>query len=182
VAYGHKTRLALIDEHEVFRRGLLAILDDESWAEVVHDSGSGPAPESIDGAVVSPPGLAALPPTVPAVVCWGSSDPPLGRGAAQAVAVVERDSVRPDELLAAARALVAGVGVGTDGAANGNGFDVQSRQILRLLSAGGDTRGIAESLYYSERTVKGLIRKIEDNLGARTRAEAVAKAIRRGLI
>ena len=182
MTYGRKARLALIDEHEVFRRGLLAVLVEEPWVELVHESAAGPAPEPVDVAVVSPRGLQPLPATVPAVVCCGASDPPLARRATQPVAIVERDSVRPDELLAAARALAAGLRVGANGNGNGDGFDVQSREILRMLSAGGDTRGIAESLYYSERTVKGLIRKIEDDLGARTRAEAVAKAIRLGLI
>jgi DNA-binding CsgD family transcriptional regulator len=45
-----------------------------------------------------------------------------------------------------------------------------------------DTRGISASMFYSERTVKGLIRNIEEQLNARNRAEAVAKAIRLGLI
>jgi DNA-binding CsgD family transcriptional regulator len=37
-------------------------------------------------------------------------------------------------------------------------------------------------LCYSERTVKGLIRDIEDRLSARNRVEAVVKGIRLGLI
>ena len=54
--------------------------------------------------------------------------------------------------------------------------------ILRLLAEGADTLDISRQLRYSERTIKGLIQDIERELGARSRAQAVARGIRRGLI
>jgi DNA-binding CsgD family transcriptional regulator len=178
-----RTRIAVADEHELFRRGVLTALADEPWAHVVHASPDGAIPASIDVAVVSPRTFRRLPADVAALVCRGPSDPPLPALGTRPVAIVERDELGADELLAATRALAAGLRVERNGSSpSDNRLDSKSREILRMLSAGGDTRSIAESLYYSERTVKGLIRKIEDRLGARNRAEAVAKAIRLGLI
>ena len=44
------------------------------------------------------------------------------------------------------------------------------------------TPSLSRALHYSERTIKSLIHDIAELLGARTRAEAVAKGIRLGLI
>jgi DNA-binding NarL/FixJ family response regulator len=53
---------------------------------------------------------------------------------------------------------------------------------LRLLADGCDTREIARHLCYSERTVKSIIGTVTDRLGVRNRTQAVAHAIRHGLI
>ena len=42
--------------------------------------------------------------------------------------------------------------------------------------------GHRDALSYSERTIKGVIQEIERELGARSRAHAVAEGIRQGLI
>ena len=55
-------------------------------------------------------------------------------------------------------------------------------EVLRLLAQGAGTREIAQSLSYSERTVKTLIQEIGRELGARSRAQAVAEGIRLGII
>jgi DNA-binding NarL/FixJ family response regulator len=54
--------------------------------------------------------------------------------------------------------------------------------VLRLLSEGRSTAGIAEELAYSESTIKNVIHDLVRQLGARNRAHAVALAIRAGLI
>lgn len=54
--------------------------------------------------------------------------------------------------------------------------------VLRLLSEGRGTAGIAEELAYSESTIKNVIHDLVRQLGARNRAHAVAMAIRAGLI
>jgi DNA-binding NarL/FixJ family response regulator len=54
--------------------------------------------------------------------------------------------------------------------------------VLRMLADGEVTRGIAEQLNYSERTVKNIVRDVLVKLDCRTRAHATARAIRRGLI
>jgi DNA-binding NarL/FixJ family response regulator len=54
--------------------------------------------------------------------------------------------------------------------------------VLRMLADGEVTRGIAQQLNYSERTVKNIVRDALIKLNCRTRAHAVALATRRGLI
>ena len=58
----------------------------------------------------------------------------------------------------------------------------RDRDVLQLLADGETTRGIAERLSYSERTVKNIVRDVLLKLGCRTRAHAVALAARRGVI
>ena len=62
------------------------------------------------------------------------------------------------------------------------GLDRRRLEVLRLLAEGANTRQIGESLRYSDRTIKTLIQDIERALGAKSRAQAVAEAVRKGLI
>lgn len=61
---------------------------------------------------------------------------------------------------------------------------LQSRDVavLRLLADGESTAEIADRLAYSESTIKNVIHDLVHNLGARNRAQAVALAIRAGII
>jgi DNA-binding NarL/FixJ family response regulator len=54
--------------------------------------------------------------------------------------------------------------------------------VLRLLSDGCSTAGIAVVLAYSESTIKNIVHELVHRLGARNRAHAVALAIRAGVI
>jgi DNA-binding NarL/FixJ family response regulator len=54
--------------------------------------------------------------------------------------------------------------------------------VLRMLADGESTRGIAEQLSYSERTVKNIVHDLLVKLGCKTRAHAVAHAARQGVI
>ena len=54
--------------------------------------------------------------------------------------------------------------------------------VLRYLSEGRETREIAESLGYSERTVKNVVHDLLMKMNCRNRAHAVATAARVGLI
>lgn len=58
----------------------------------------------------------------------------------------------------------------------------REHQVLRMLAEGESTRGIAERLNYSERTVKNIVRDLLDKLSCKTRAHAVALAVRQGVI
>jgi DNA-binding NarL/FixJ family response regulator len=55
-------------------------------------------------------------------------------------------------------------------------------EVLRQVSGGNRNRDIAEHLFISEETVKVHMKHIMDKLGASDRTEAVAIAIRRGII
>jgi DNA-binding CsgD family transcriptional regulator len=55
-------------------------------------------------------------------------------------------------------------------------------EVLRMLAEGESTRGIAERLSYSERTVKNIVHDLLITLKCKTRAHAVALAAREGMI
>jgi DNA-binding CsgD family transcriptional regulator len=55
-------------------------------------------------------------------------------------------------------------------------------EVLRMLAEGESTRGIAERLSYSERTVKNIVHDLLVTLKCKTRAHAVALAAREGMI
>lgn len=58
----------------------------------------------------------------------------------------------------------------------------REREILTLLASGARNKDIADALVISERTVKVHVTSLMQKLEANTRTEAVAKAIKRGLI
>ncbi|MCW2608637.1 MAG: transcriptional regulator, LuxR family [Frankiales bacterium] len=62
------------------------------------------------------------------------------------------------------------------------GLTHRERQVLELLADGEDTHGIARQLAYSERTVKNVVHDLTMRLGVRNRTQAVAQALRHGLI
>jgi DNA-binding NarL/FixJ family response regulator len=59
---------------------------------------------------------------------------------------------------------------------------VREQQVLALVANGCSTREVALELSYSERTVKNILHDVVIKFGARTRAQAVANAVRAGLI
>jgi DNA-binding NarL/FixJ family response regulator len=58
----------------------------------------------------------------------------------------------------------------------------REQQVLSLIAEGHPTREVAERLCYSERTVKNVLHDVVTKLGARSRSQAVAHAVRDGLI
>jgi DNA-binding NarL/FixJ family response regulator len=62
--------------------------------------------------------------------------------------------------------------------------DLTSREleVLRHIAGGNRNRDIAERLFVAEETVKVHVKHIMDKLGAKDRTEAVAIAVRRGII
>jgi DNA-binding NarL/FixJ family response regulator len=65
---------------------------------------------------------------------------------------------------------------------NFNGLAEREIEVLRLMADGHDTAEIATKLSYSERTIKNVLRNLITRLQVRNRTEAVAYAIRQGLI
>ena len=55
-------------------------------------------------------------------------------------------------------------------------------EVLQQIAGGNRNRDIAEKLFISEETVKVHIKHIMDKLGASDRTQAVAIAVRRGII
>jgi DNA-binding NarL/FixJ family response regulator len=58
----------------------------------------------------------------------------------------------------------------------------REQQVLALIADGHPTREVAEQLCYSERTVKNVLHDVVTKLNARSRSQAVAFAVREGLI
>jgi DNA-binding NarL/FixJ family response regulator len=58
----------------------------------------------------------------------------------------------------------------------------REQHVLSLVAEGLPTREVSERLCYSERTVKNVLHDAVTKLGARSRSEAVAHAVRDGLI
>lgn len=175
-------RAGVIDEHEVFRRGVVACLQDEPGIEVVVDVGHGPVEATLDVAVAS--ALAACEPLAgPVVVCAPSAslrhlqEPPnVIRG------VLPRATLTGVQLVGAVRAAAAGLAVRVEPPNERARLDARSLEVLRLLADGADTEQISDVLRCSSRTVKSVISGIEHTLRARNRAQAVAVGIRDGLI
>jgi ATP/maltotriose-dependent transcriptional regulator MalT len=58
----------------------------------------------------------------------------------------------------------------------------REREVLGLVASGRSNRSIAEALGISDHTVKFHVHALLEKLGADTRADAVARALRRGLL
>jgi DNA-binding CsgD family transcriptional regulator len=178
-------RVAVVEEHEIFRRGTVACLTDDPLFDVVFDGPSGPLTREADVAVVSHRIALEEPFGCPLVVC--SIDAPASLGAYETnavLAVLPRSSLTAEQLAATVRAAAAGLRVEPRDApaTRRRVFDDRSLEVLRMLSRGADTHQISRSLSYSERTVKALISDIQRQLGARNRTHAVAEGIRHGFI
>jgi DNA-binding NarL/FixJ family response regulator len=63
-----------------------------------------------------------------------------------------------------------------------SGFSSRELAVLKMVAEGHDTAAIARHLSYSERTVKGVIHSVTSRLHLNNRSQAVAVAVRQGLI
>jgi DNA-binding NarL/FixJ family response regulator len=117
---------------------------------------------------------------------------------AGALGYLRKDELTPDALGAAVKAAASGTGVLAGDllgslVPSANGSAVATRpvaarltdreqQVLALIAAGHPTREVAQELCYSERTVKNVLHDVVTKLNARSRSQAVAFAVREGLI
>jgi DNA-binding NarL/FixJ family response regulator len=121
----------------------------------------------------------------------------LGALQAGAVGVLRKETLSTESLASAVRAAADGTGVVTsdllhdllDGLAP-DGYEKppaarltdREQQVLSLIAEGHPTREVAQQLCYSERTVKNVLHDVVTKLNARSRSQAVAHAVREGLI
>jgi DNA-binding NarL/FixJ family response regulator len=178
-------KVAVVDEHEIFRRGIVGCLEDDPLIAIMAEAATGPVEEAVDVAVTSLEAATETSFDCALVVCTGRPLSPDGIKSPNFVsAVLPRRSVTAEQLSASVRAAAVGLQVSTAASDQSAWWQSDGRyvEVLRLLAQGAGTHDIAASLSYSERTIKGIIQGIERELGARSRAHAVAEGIRRGLI
>jgi DNA-binding NarL/FixJ family response regulator len=120
---------------------------------------------------------------------------------AGAIGFLSKETLTPEVLAGAVQAASSGTSVITTGLLAGlvephrNGrsrathyqataaaLTAREQRVLGLLAEGHPTREVAERLCYSERTVKNVLHDAITKLGARSRSQAVAYAVRDGLI
>lgn len=175
-------RLGVFDEHEIFRRGVLACVGDQPDITACSDPEASP----FDLAVVSLGVASTWQLDCPLLLCAPDDGLPLDAIPNRVVGVLSRASVTPDQLLGAIRATAAGLTVRVAAASDWQRahatLDARARTVLKMLAAGQATHQIADDLGFSERTIKHAITLILAELGARNRAQAVAEGIRLGVI
>jgi DNA-binding NarL/FixJ family response regulator len=204
-------KLFVVDPHTIYRRGLAVCLETLPEVESVAQAGSvrtaweDEALFAADLVIVDPEmpggpdfvGAVAEAAGAPVVVCSSVTTEATVLAALQAGAagVLRKDTLTTDSLANAVRAVVDGTGVVTsellrellDGMASedkpaGARLTDREQQVLSLIAAGHPTREVAQELCYSERTVKNVLHDVVTKLNARSRSQAVAHAVREGLI
>lgn len=201
-----RVRVWVDEPNVIFRRGLRACLEGDGFAVagessrfsprptlanvdiLVFDADRGALADALDLTDGSAVRLVALVPPNREGLLYEAVD-------AGVAAVFPRTDVEPASLVTGLRAVAGGslalpqrlVPGLLDRAANGSAGGLRSlvdreRSVLRLLSEGSDTREIADTLGYSERTVKNIVHDLLVKMNCRNRAHAVGHATRLGLI
>jgi DNA-binding NarL/FixJ family response regulator len=184
--------VGVLEEDEVYRRGVMAVLDEDDCVCIVLGGDRETSPEAVnaagtlDVAVVCSRSLDRVRLSCP-IVCLAI---PELQGAESChsspnvKATLPHDGLTAEELVASVRAAAAGLQVESPSLRRLDGDVMGPRRIevLKLLAGGADTRTIARELQLSERTVKTLVHDIQLTLGVSTRAQAVAEGIRSGLL
>jgi DNA-binding NarL/FixJ family response regulator len=202
------TDVMLIEAHAVFRQGLVACLDGydgigrvEAVASVA-DAWTHPAlgeaqvillDAMIDGAGDFVSSVLDFTNTRVVVLVAKDHLERLSRMVdAGAVAALVRDDLTAERLGLSLRAVAAGATtmlatyssaapklVATDARPE---LTSREQRVLTLVAEGMPTREIGEELHYSERTVKKVLGDVVVKLGARSRSQAIARAVRQGII
>jgi DNA-binding NarL/FixJ family response regulator len=204
-------KIFVVDPHTIYRRGLAVCLETLPEVECVAQAGGvrtaweDEALPAADLVIVDPEmpggpdfvGAVAEAAGAPVLVCSSATTEASVLAALQAGAagVLRKDTLTTDSLANAVRAVVDGTGVVTsellrellDGIATddkpaGARLTDREQQVLSLIAAGHPTREVAQELCYSERTVKNVLHDVVTKLNARSRSQAVAHAVREGLI
>jgi DNA-binding NarL/FixJ family response regulator len=203
-------RVLIADPNEVYRAGVKAVLADREWVEVVGEVGDEEELASVFEAtrpdmVVIDPGIAAdgddeviarvrcLDPDVKVVAVTGSPNGQIKRIIQSGANGCLLKGAGSDELAAALRLVAEGrhyiqadlVGPMLAGEAPDGGpirLSSQQLEILRLVSRGLKNKQIARNLGISLTALKTHLRLIYARFDASNRVEAVAAAIRLGIV
>lgn len=203
----HATDVMVIEAHAVFRQGLVGCLDGfdgigrvEAVASIP-DAWSHPAlgeaevillDAMLDGASDFVTSVLQFTDTrVVALACKDHVDRLASLIDLGAVAALVREDLTPERLGLAMRAVAAGATTMLTSlrphapaatVVAGPELTAREQQVLALVADGLPTREIGEELHYSERTVKKVLGDVVVKLGARSRSQAIARAVRQGII
>lgn len=204
-------RILVVDDHPVVRHGLVAMLGWEEDIEPVAEAADGleavrlilehqPDVVLLD---LRMPGLSGVDvmrqvrPKLPLVrflvLTTYDTDEYIGPALAAGAQGYLLKDISPDELVRAVRSVARGgaaleptiaarlLGKMSEPATEDE-LSARELEVLRLLVAGASNKAIAARLSLSEHTVKSHTSNIFGKLNVRTRAEAVAVALQRGLV
>jgi DNA-binding NarL/FixJ family response regulator len=204
------TRILLVDDHDLIRKGLRHAFERDPQFEVVGEAGTANDGVRLAGALhpdvvimdlrlPDGSGLSATralrkaSPTMGIVVLtmYAGDDQLFGALEAGASAFVPK-SAPADDVVAAARHAATNPNAFTAAdladamkrrlSPSGPQLSPREGQVLKLLADGMSVAGIAKQLYVSESTAKTHISKLYEKLGAGNRAQALMTALRLGLL
>lgn len=174
--------IGIVDENEIFRRGLVACLSSDESVTVAFHAATITEGAAVSLIIASPEAAATAHFEVPVVVCTDAALAERVREVNSVMGVLPRAALKPAQLMAGVRAAASGLQVNLLETSHASILSARNVEVLRMLAQGAATRQISDQLGYSERTIKHAVSEILEELGARSRAEAVAMGIRRGLI
>lgn len=205
-------RVLIADDHSLFRRGLISLLNETAEFTVVGEASSGPEavrlaadlrPDVVlmdvhmpgGGGVDAVHSLRQTSPNLPVVMLTVSeNDADLLKAIRAGARGYFLKNVESDELFAGLRRAAAGQAVldssltgrlfGTISSLSGadSPLSLRETEILQLIAKGETNREIAGHLVVSENTVKTHVARILEKLGASSRSQAVALAKSHGWI
>jgi DNA-binding NarL/FixJ family response regulator len=201
------TDVMVVEAHAVFRLGLVSCL--ERFEDIGRVEAVGNIAEALSHPALAGAGVVLLDATLEGASDFVTSIVALAQARvlalaakdhlellatlvdAGAVAALVREDLTPERLETSLRAAAAGA---TGMVANGRGhvptatvatvpqLTAREQRVLALVADGLPTREIGEELHYSERTVKKVLGDVVVKLGARSRSQAIARAVRQGII
>ncbi|GAB3711646.1 LuxR C-terminal-related transcriptional regulator [Amycolatopsis oliviviridis] len=193
-------RVAVYTADPLTRAGLVGMLTQTAVLEVVPSGERGAdvlvaAEDPVDHELPVLRQAVSEQGAVPGVLIAGPLPPSGHRSAATAGvrSLLPHRAVRAERLIAevmsarsavetSAGRLAAGYAELADGPDRASRFHEREIRVLRLIAEGKDTAEIGAAMGYSQRTIKNILHHAQRRLALRNRAQAVAEAIRSGLI
>ncbi|KJK51135.1 LuxR family transcriptional regulator [Lentzea aerocolonigenes] len=199
-------RVLLVDDHEVVRRGLREMLDDESDISVIAEAGS--VDEAVTRAQKTPPDVAVVDVQLPdgsgvdlcrslrdlgirclVLTAFDDEEALVGAIMAGASGYLLKQ-VRGQDVVTAVREVAAGRSL-LDPATTSRvlermrnpapvGLTDQEQRVLELIGEGLTNRQIGERLFLAEKTVKNYVTSVLAKLGMERRTQAAAWVAKRG--
>jgi len=197
-------KVFLVDPHAIYRRGVAVLLSSLDCVETVGEAGS-PGDAALDPALAEADVVLIDARTdadrdlirelrastgARVIVCTSREDDDGFTSALRAGAVgfMRKEGLTPEALTSGVLAAQSGAGVlpadrlGDVLAGAPQRLTDREQRVLTLVADGHATSEVAHAMSYSERTVKNVLHDVVVKLNARTRSQAVACAVREGLI